>query len=437
MDLARLKQPRDQKAVRFRRAVHVAGLGMWLVAGCADHVAPAPAAPWSPTPSPGDLTIASAHSEGLDGDALIGLARWIRDTRDLPVFSILISRHGKVVFELYTGGIDRPEAHYVMSVSKSVLSALVGKAIDIGAIKSTDAPLSELIPRSLFASDADVSRFGGVGLRQAMGMSALNVIDYPRDTSRAARQRLADFSSAPNRVAFVLRDPVVPKPDADFVYNDDTPMLVAGSVQYTTGKRLFDFGRTVLFDSLEFLNEEWMHQDAAGIDMGGYGFRMRPMDMQKFGILYLQGGVWRGRRLLSADWVEQAWMPYIKSAPTRLSANYGWFWWTYDYGLGWRFLVADGWRGQRIAINREHDLVVTMTGYIEQQDEYQIFDRLMTQYVIPAVSVGSRGDRQSELDAVLYELHAEPSRVKAGAEPRMIPSVAPKEQPIPFRVPDE
>src|SRR4029079_4346612 len=96
---------------------------------------------------------------------------WIRDTRDLPVFSILISRHGKLVFELYTGGIDRPEAHYVMSVSKSVLSALVGKAIDIGAIKSTDAPLSELIPRSLFASHADVRRFGGVAFRKRIGCS--------------------------------------------------------------------------------------------------------------------------------------------------------------------------------------------------------------------------------------------------------------------------
>jgi CubicO group peptidase (beta-lactamase class C family) len=404
-----------------------------LAIGCADSAVAPGATSWTPTPSPGDLAVASAHSERLDGASLVNLAHWIRDTPSLPIFSILISRHGKLVFELYTGGLDRPQAHYMMSVSKSVLSAVVGKAISAGAIKSTETPIAELLPRSLFASDADVRRFGGVSLRHAMGMTALNVNDYPRDTSRAALQRLGDFSTAPNRVTFVLRDPILANPGQDFLYNDDTPMLVAGAVQYATGKRVFDFGRAALFDSLGFVNEEWMHQDAVGIDMGGYGFRMRPMDMQKFGILYLQGGLWNGRQLLPSEWVEKSWTPYIKSSASRPSNNYGWFWWTYDYGPGWRLLVADGWKGQRIAINRDHDLVVTMTGYIEQQDEVEIFYRLMTQYVMPAVTLGSRGDMQADIDAALSEVHAGLSRAKAGAESRMIPSVAAKELPTVFR----
>ena len=49
-----------------------------------------------------------------------------------------------------------------------------------------------------------------------------------------------------------------------------------------------------------------MHQDPSGIDMGGYGFRMRPMDMQKLGLLYLHAGSWKGQQLLPADWVAKA-----------------------------------------------------------------------------------------------------------------------------------
>jgi CubicO group peptidase (beta-lactamase class C family) len=419
-------------AVSFRPVARVF-VALLLAVGCSgDAVAPA-ATPWTPTPSPGDLPVASAHSENLDGGSLIKLTHWIRDTPNLPIFSVLISRNGKLVFELYTPGLDRPQAHYMMSVSKSVLSALVGKAVSMGAIPSTDTPLSELLPRALFASSADVSRFGSLGLRHAMGMSALSVTDYPRDTSRAAIQRLGDFSSAANRVSFVLRDPIVANPGQDFLYNDDTPMLVSGAVQYATGRRLFDFGRAALFDSLDFVNEEWMHQDATGLEMGGYGFRMRPMDMQKFGVLYLNGGQWNGRQLLPASWVASAWAPYIKSSRTRPSNDYGWFWWTYDYGGSWRFLVADGWKGQRIAVNRDHDLVVTMTGNIETQNEVDIFYQLMTQYVMPAVTLGSSGDVQAAIDDALREVHAGSSRVQPSAESRMIPSIAPKGQPIPFR----
>ena len=55
---------------------------------------------------------------------------------------------------------------------------------------------------------------------------------------------------------------------------------------------------------------------------------------------------WKGQHLLPADWNAKAYMPYIKSDAFRTSNNYGWYWWTYDYGTGWRLLVADGWKGQ-------------------------------------------------------------------------------------------
>jgi CubicO group peptidase (beta-lactamase class C family) len=417
---------------RLRRA----SVTLWVVAatvGCSDS----PATPRTP-PVANDphLQVSTAHAEGMDGERLVALANWVRDNASVPIFSILVTRHDKLVFELYTPGIVRSDAHYMMSVTKSVLSSLVGVALKTGAITSIDAPVSQLLPRGLFASDADVARFGAIRLREAMGMSALNVKDPPRDTSAAAVQRFLAFNAAPNRVSFALREPLLATPGQDFLYNDETPLITAGVVQYATGKRLLDFGCAALFDSLGFENTEWMHQDATGIDMGGYGFRMRPVDMQKLGLLYLRGGLWKGRQLLPSDWVARAFTPYMKSQASLAAPNYGWFWWTYDLGLGadWKLLVADGWRGQRIAVNREHDLVVTMTGDILQQNEALIFFRVMTDFVVPAIQRGSTRDVQSQIDAALAQVRSGAPRFAAGVtEPRMIPSNAPKERPISFQ----
>ena len=80
--------------------------------------------------------------------------------------------------------------------------------------------------------------------------------------------------------------------------------------------------RENLFDPMGFINVEWMHPDQSGLDLGAYGLRMRPIDMQKFGILYLDKGVFDGKRLLSKEWIDLVYEPIIKSAASEARANY-------------------------------------------------------------------------------------------------------------------
>ncbi len=80
-------------------------------------------------------------------------------------------------------------------------------------------------------------------------------------------------------------------------------MIAGGIVQYATNQSLLDFAKAALFDPMGFQNEEWMHQDRAGFDNASYGLRLRPVDMQKFGILFLNEGCWDGQQLLSKAWV--------------------------------------------------------------------------------------------------------------------------------------
>jgi CubicO group peptidase (beta-lactamase class C family) len=367
-----------------------------------------------------ELPPATPSEAGLDPGKLSEMTRWIRDQRP-PIFSLLISRHGKLVYELYTWG-DRDDAHYLMSVTKSVLSTLVGAAADRGLI-ALDAPLSQLLPRSLFAGDPE--RFSAVTLREVMGMAALDSPDPPRVKTPEALARQHAFLNSPNRVAFALTRPLLTVP---FQYNDVAPMIASGVLAYRCGKSPLEFAEEALFKPLGFRNYEWMHQDPSGNDNGGYGLRLRPIDMQKLGILYLDRGVWHGVRLLSEAWVERAFTPWNKSAPNLPSPNYGWFWWQYDFGPGWRAHVASGWKGQRIAVIPEQGMVVTMTGLIEDEEEHAFFARLMRRFIVPAVAPPSGSERE------LRELMEEVRRgsLKPGIERRMIPSSAPKERRRPY-----
>jgi CubicO group peptidase (beta-lactamase class C family) len=402
--------------------------------------APARTAPPAPAPACAAPAFGSAapESEGVDARKLLELTQWV-ETSTVPILSIAVSRDGQVVYELYTSSLTRDDAHYLMSVTKSVTSALVGVAVDRGFLKGPEQTVAELLPRAVFPDDAAYARFQKVTLKDVLGMSALDAPVPPHEDTPDAWRRLRGFFSSPDRVAFALGQKTLPAPGADFQYTDLTPTLAAAVVQYRARRALLDLANEALFGPMGFAHQEWMHQDAAGVDLGAYGLRLRPLDMQKLGVLYLQRGCWGGRRLLSADWVERSFTPWLRSAP-RGALDYGWYWWHYRWPNGWTAHVAAGWKGQRVAVFPEKRVVVTMTGNIDDGTEDGVFGRVLSAYVMPAVD-GAPPPREerpalaARLRAALARVQAGASRLKPGTEERMVPSAAPKEGRRPFSPP--
>jgi CubicO group peptidase (beta-lactamase class C family) len=193
-----------------------------------------------------DASTAAPEEEGLDSRTLIALTEWIRDHR-VPIFSFLISRNGRLVYELYTSSLTRDHAHYQMSATKSVVSALVGIAIDRGLISGPNAPVTEALPRALFASDADVARLRSVTVHHVLGMSALDAPAPPLVTTPEAIAHHQRFRTAPNRVKFALEQPLLASPGRAYQYNDATPMLAVGVVQYAAGTTALEFAEASLF----------------------------------------------------------------------------------------------------------------------------------------------------------------------------------------------
>src|SRR5262249_44936220 len=178
-------------------------------------------------------------------------------------------------------------------------------------------------------------------------MSALDAPVFPHLDTPAAKRRLANWWKADNRVNFALSQRLLSSPGHDFQYTAVTCSLAAGAVEYSSGMTMLDLANKTLFRPMDFRNQEWMHEDPSGIDNGAIGLRLRPVDMQKFGILYLGHGCWQGKQLIPRDWVELSFQPWIRTRPDREKPNYGWYWWRSFWGNGWTGHVANGWKGQR------------------------------------------------------------------------------------------
>ncbi len=404
------------------------GLATPGLAGAANSPTPLPPIPASELSS--SFGTSTHEAEGVDSAKLLDLTNWVRDGK-LPIFSILISRDGKLVYELYTSSLGRDEAHYVMSITKSFTSALVGVAIDRHLIPGADAPLGKVLPAWLFADKSDIERFAGVTVKDVLGMSALDADEPPHSLTPEDVQRGKDFTASKNRTAFALTQKTLPTPGSSFQYNDITPQLVTGMIEYATKETALQFAQDTLFGPLGFRNQEWTGQDATGIDNGAYGLRLRPLDMQKFGILYLRGGKWNAKQLVSKAWVDLSFQPWIRSQPKLRQPDYGWYWWSDNFGAGWTAHVANGWRGQRIAVIPEQEMVVTITGDIEDGSEDKVFDQIMRDYIVPASNLARGHPANSKSAALLADALAQlrtDNRIPPQAEKRMIPSIAPREK---------
>jgi CubicO group peptidase (beta-lactamase class C family) len=385
----------------------------------------------------GGISYGFPDQQGMDAAPLIALTEFVRDANP-PIFSILVSKNGMLVYELYTSSLTRDYAHYLMSVTKSFTSSLVGIAIDRKIIGGPDTAVSDALPSSTFGDEANRARFQGVTVRDVLGMSALDAEVPPHRNLPEDQAREAAFWAAPNRAVFALTQRILPSPGVSFQYTDITPLIATGILEYATHETALEFAEQTLFGPMSFQNYEWMHEDKVGVDNGAYGLRLRPIDMQKFGLLFLRHGAWEGEQLISRAWVDRCFAPWISSATTRFTPNYGWYWWTFDYAPHWRGLVADGWKGQRIAIIPEKNVIVTMTGIIEDQEE-ALYEHVLRDYIIPSVD-GVNGQPphadpslRTSLGDVMEQVRQGPLRVKPDVDSRMVPSIAPKETHHPFQ----
>lgn len=258
--------------------------------------------------------------------------------------SFMLLRHGRVVAEGWWGPYRAEARHSLFSLSKSFTSTAIGLAIAEGKL-SLDDPVLKFFPDD---APAEPSEY----------LKAMRVSDLLRMSTgqQAEPPRLPDQ----HWVKKFLAQPVPFKPGTHFLYNTSATYVLSSIIQKVTGMTLLDYLRPRLFDPLGIEGPTW-DVSPQGISTGGYGLSIRTEDIARFGQLYLQKGVWEGKRLVPESWVEAA---TARQTSNGSNPNSDW-----DQGYGYQFwrcrhgaYRGDGAFGQYCVALPEQDAVIAITG---------------------------------------------------------------------------
>ncbi len=268
--------------------------------------------------------------------------------------SLLVARNGRLVVEEYFGGARANTLHDARSVTKSVVSALTGIALERGDIKTLDDPVADYL--GSLVPDLDPDK-GAITIRQLLTM-----------TSGLEWDETGGFGSyiewirSDDPLGYVLARPFAAPPGEEFNYNSAAVHLLGVVVQQATGSELPTLARSTLFDPMGISRSPW-EPLGNGFWNGGAGLDLRPRDMLRFGQLFLQRGSSGGRQLIPADWVgvsTAARFDWRFDLGALRGISYGYLWWVVS-GPGDPVYFAWGHAGQYVIVVPDLLLVVVAT----------------------------------------------------------------------------
>jgi CubicO group peptidase (beta-lactamase class C family) len=266
----------------------------------------------------------------------------------VPLETVIVSLGGEVVAQQGYRGNSVAEPTNIKSASKSIISALVGIAIDRGLIEGVDQPIAELLPDALH-DDPD-PRLAEITIGNLLSMQA--------GLERTSGSNYGAWVASPNWVRFALAQPFVDEPGGAMLYSTGSTHLLSAILTRVGGQPTLELARDWLSPLEDFSIAAW-DRDPQGIYFGGNQMAMSPTSLLTFGELYRNGGLAaNGERVLSEDWIAQSWEPRTNSRFTGDQYGYGWFEREIaqePVHYGW------GYGGQMLYIVPDLELTVVMT----------------------------------------------------------------------------
>lgn len=267
------------------------------------------------------------------------------------VTSLLIQQDGQLLTSYYLNGMEEGETANIKSASKSIISLLVGIAIEKGHIKSVSQSIKPYFEDYFKVTPDSVKETITIKdlLTMRSGLETTSFHNYGR------------WVISDNWVEFVLDQPMEKQPGGDMAYSTGTSHLLSVILSKATGMSTRAFAERFLFNPMGIKVGGW-DRDPQGYYMGGNNMALVPGDMIKIGQLLLDGGQYSGQRIVSEDWVADSFKTYTRSNFNPY--DYGYMWWNKPVG-GCKVYFAWGYGGQYIFIIPELDATIVLTGALE------------------------------------------------------------------------
>jgi CubicO group peptidase (beta-lactamase class C family) len=332
------------------------------------------------------------ESVGISVKPLRDMETEIRAGEFKKIGSVLLARHGKLVYEAYFDG-DASTLRDTRSATKSITDVLVGIAIGEKKLSGVDTRVLALLPEHARKLQNPDARKDKITVEDFLTMSSPLECDDWNDASRGNEERMyviedwAQFIlDLPVRGRMHLGEqPETPPSGRYFSYCTGGVFTLSEVLQKATGVRTDRYAQEKLFGPLRITDAQWVYSPM-NIPQTGGGLRLTSRDLLKIADLYRGGGTWQGARIVDEAWVKASTQPHVHIDD---DTEYGYLWWLKAFksnGKGYPALYMNGNGGNKIVVFPELDLavVITSTNY-NTPGMHEQTEKLLSNYILPAV----------------------------------------------------
>jgi len=330
---------------------------------------------------------------GLDEATLSRMEAAVKGGEFQKIGSVVIARHGQLVYEKYFDG-DASTLRDTRSATKSITSLLVGLAIQDKKLSGVDAKILDLLPERRRKLQNPDPRKEQITVEDLLTMSSPLECDDWNDASRGNEERMYLIE---DWAQFIFDLPIrgrmrvgesqeSPKYGRNFSYCTGGVFVLSEIISRATGLPADKYAEKKLFGPLGIANAQWVYSPL-NIPQTGGGLRLSSPDLLKIAQLFLDGGQWRGERIINAEWVKTSTAPH---AQINDDQEYGYLWWLQSFkGVGGSvypafFMSGNG--GNKVLGFPTLDMAVaiTSTNY-GTRGMHEQTARLLSEYVLAAI----------------------------------------------------
>ncbi len=326
---------------------------------------------------------------GMDSTMILELVDSLREFRFGAIHSLLVVKDGYLVTEEYFGSDGIESARPVTDISASILSALVGIAIDREELPDVDTRLSVLFPA--YRKELEGSSFKSImTMEHLLRMNCGLVWQHGEDVNDTESDYARMFRSE-QPLGYFLQRPAMFPPGQEFAYNSGCYFMTSNILANAVGVPIEEYAKRHLFEKIGITSAEWLHN--GDIADGGYGITITSRDLARFGLLYARGGMWRAEHVVPATWViRSTHSTMVVDTTGPLTEKYGYHWWIMEFDephvqqkLPNGILMALGSGEELVCVVPDMDLVIVMSCSKLYENFHSRSPVLAINYIFPAI----------------------------------------------------
>ena len=353
------------------------------------------------------LKVGSLKEYGMDQTVLGKAVARIKKGKYGEIHSMLIYKGDKLVFEDYYQGHqyqwdapghygefvnwDKEMPHCIHSDTKSIVSLCIGIALAEGFIGSVQQSIFDYLPGH---QDFKVNNKEYITIEHLLTMtSGLRWDEWGVSLGSIKNDQIGIWFWEDGPMDYVLSRDFAAEPGKRFNYSGGDIQILVEILKNATGMPLDEFSGKYLFEPLGITSYDWWLKFPSGGEIqGAGGLKITPRDMLKIGALMLNKGKWKGKQIVSEEWVLKCATPYPGNRGIKIpgedlgKVGYSYTWWTKTFNYkneNIAMFFAVGWGGQKIIVLSDLDMVIVFTGanYNSRVHQFEIIER----FILPAM----------------------------------------------------